>query len=104
MFLTCKQVSNRLSKEDYAKLSPFRKFTLVLHVLICPICGRYNRMVMKFQDMARIYRTKEEEILESTDPDAPRLADDTRSRLQEQLNAAAGKEQGNGEHMEPPIS
>jgi len=91
MFLTCKQVSNHLSEEDYARLSPFRKATLKFHVMICPICGKYNRMVMKFQDMARTFRMKEEEALESTDPDAPHLSDDSRSKLQEQLDQASGK-------------
>ena len=89
MFFTCKQVSNHLSKEDYEKLGPFRKWTLILHVIICPICGKYNRLVMKFQDMSRIFRDKEEELLESTDPDAPRLDADSRTKLQERLNQAA---------------
>lgn len=88
MFITCKQVSNHLSKEDYNKLSPFRKATLKFHVLVCPICGRYNRMVMKFQDMARIFRQKEEEALESTDPNAPHLSEEARKKLQEQLEQA----------------
>lgn len=91
MFITCKQVSNHLSKEDYEKLSPFRKATLKFHVIICPICGKYNRMVMKFQDMARTFRKKEEEYLESESPDAPHLSEDSRSKLQDQLNQAAGK-------------
>ena len=89
MFFTCKQVSNHLSKEDYEKLPPLKKASLKFHVLICPICGKYNRMVMKFQDMSRVFRQKEEELMESTDPGAPTLSADSRSKLQEQLNQAA---------------
>ena len=89
MFLTCKQVSNQLSKEDYEKLSPFRKATLKFHVAICPVCGQYNKMVMKFQDISRNFRQKEEEMLESTDPDAPHLSDSSRIKLQEQLDKAS---------------
>ncbi|MDA3874732.1 MAG: hypothetical protein PF795_12340 [Kiritimatiellae bacterium] len=85
MFLTCKQVSNHLSKEDYDKLSPFRKYTLKFHVWICPICGKYNRQVMKFQDMARIFRKKEEELLESNDPKNPHLDEAARRRLEENV-------------------
>jgi hypothetical protein len=91
MFITCKQVSNHLSKEDYEKLPPFQKATLKFHVLVCPICGAYNRMVMKFQDMSRVFREKEEELLESTDPDAPHLSEDARTKLQEQLNQATSE-------------
>jgi hypothetical protein len=88
MFFTCKQVSNHLSKEDYDKLPPLKKFSLKLHVLICPICGKYNKQVMKFQDLARIFRKKEEEILESTDPESPHLDEIARFRLKETLKQA----------------
>lgn len=91
LFFTCKQVSDHLAKEDYDKLPPLAKLSLKIHVLFCPICGKYNRNVMKFQDMTRIFRKKEEEIMESTDPEAPSLSDDARSRLQEQLNQAASE-------------
>ncbi len=83
MFLTCKQVSNHLSKEDYAKLSPFRKFTLKLHVLICPVCGKYNQQVMKFQDMARTFRKQEEDFLEDDRPESPHLNEDSKKRMAE---------------------
>jgi hypothetical protein len=91
MFLTCKQVSNQLSNEDYDRLSPFRKATLKFHVFICPVCGKYNRMVMKFQDISRNFRLKEEEQLESTAPDAPHLSEEARAKLQETLSQAGGK-------------
>ena len=91
MFFTCKQVSNHLSKEDYDKLPPLKKASLKFHVLICPICGKYNRMVMKFQDMSRVFRKKEEELLESNDPEAPCLSPDCRAKLQEQINQAASE-------------
>lgn len=83
MFFTCKQVSTHLSKEDYDKLPPFRKLTLKFHVLICPICGKYNKQVMKFQDMARTFRKKQDEILEDDSPGSPKLDEDSKKRLQE---------------------
>ncbi|MEX2605781.1 MAG: hypothetical protein WD708_00410 [Kiritimatiellia bacterium] len=88
MFFTCKQVSNHLSKEDYDKLPPLKKFSLKLHVILCPICGKYNRQVMKFQDMARIFRKKEEELLESADPQSPHLDEAARLRLEATLKRA----------------
>ena len=61
--ITCKQVSNALSKEDYEKLSPWRKFCLKLHVKLCVVCGRFNRQVMDSQDMCRCYKAHEESML-----------------------------------------
>ena len=60
--LTCKQVSNALSKEDYEKLSPLKRFFLKLHVKLCIFCGKFNRQVMESQDMCRCYQEHEEEL------------------------------------------
>ena len=87
MFFTCKQVSNHLAKEDYDALPRWRKCTLVFHVILCPICGAYNRQVMKFQDMARTFRGKEKAYLEMDSPDSPHLAEASRDRMKEALRA-----------------
>ena len=60
--LTCKQVSNALSKEDYEKLPPLRRFFLNLHVKLCVFCGKFNRQVMESQDMCRCYKEHEETL------------------------------------------
>jgi len=60
--LTCKQVSNALSKEDYEKLPPLRRFFLRLHVKLCVFCGKFNQQVMDSQDMCRCYKQHEEEL------------------------------------------
>ncbi len=92
MFFTCKQVSEHLSKEDYAKLPPFRKFTLIFHVMFCPICGKYNRQVMKFQDMARKFRKQEEDFLESDSPNFPSMDTSAKDRLKASLEQAQATE------------
>ena len=56
---TCKQVSHSLSKGDYAKLSPAKKFFLWLHVKLCFFCGKFNRQVMDSQDMCRHFKEYE---------------------------------------------
>ncbi|WPJ94816.1 hypothetical protein SH580_15395 [Coraliomargarita algicola] len=61
---TCKQVSQALSKEDYEKLSPTRRFLLRLHVKLCIFCGKFNRQVMDAQDMCRCYKQHEESVAE----------------------------------------
>ncbi len=92
LFFTCKQVSKHLSKEDYEKLPPLQKLSLKFHVLICPVCGAYNRQVMKFQDMVRGLRAREEAALEREDPEAPHLDDATREKLKAALKEARQKE------------
>jgi hypothetical protein len=86
LFFTCKQVSRQLSREDYESLPPLGKLTLKFHVLICPVCGAYNRQVMKFQDLVRTFRARKEAELES--PAAPTLDDERRARMKEALRQA----------------
>jgi hypothetical protein len=57
--LTCKQVAKNLADRDYAELSPLKRLSLKLHVLLCVVCGRYHRHVMRFQDGVRRYRRGE---------------------------------------------
>lgn len=57
--LSCKQVSNTLSQNDYATLPPMQKFLLKLHVKLCVFCGKFNSQVMDSQDMCRCYKKRE---------------------------------------------
>ena len=81
--LTCKQVSNALSKEDYEKLPPLRRFFLKFHVKFCVFCGKYNRQVMDSQDMCRCYRQHEEELVDQR----PKLDGRKKDELKELLSA-----------------
>ena len=83
--LTCKQVSNALSKEDYEKLPPLRRFFLKLHVKLCVFCGKFNRQVMDSQDMCRCYRQHEEELVDQR----PKLDGRKKDELKELLSAQA---------------
>ena len=83
---TCKQVSHALSKEDYEKLSPCRKFFLKLHVKLCIFCGKFNRQVMDNQDICRHYRQEEEGHLET----GPELDEAKKDALKELLAAHSG--------------
>lgn len=85
--LTCKQVSNALSKEDYEKLPPLKRFFLKLHVKLCVFCGKFNRQVMESQNMCRCYREHEEELVQLR----PGLDHDKKEALKELLAAQAEK-------------
>ena len=63
--LTCKQVSEALTREDYEKFSPTRQFFLKLHVKFCFVCGKFNRQVMASQDMCRCYKEHKEKHIET---------------------------------------
>lgn len=79
--LTCKQVSNALSKEDYEKLPPFRRFLLKLHVKLCIFCGKFNKQVMESQDMCRCFK-EQEESMEDT---RPKMDEDKKDELKRLL-------------------
>ena len=79
--LTCKQVSNALSKEDYEKLPPLRRFFLKLHVKLCIFCGKFNRQVMESQDMCRCFKEREEELVEAR----PKLDESKKEELKKVL-------------------
>ncbi len=79
--LTCKQVSNALSKEDYEKLSPMRKFFLKLHVKLCIFCGKFNGQVMESQDMCRCYKEHEQDVESAR----PKLDTDKKEALKQLL-------------------
>lgn len=79
--LTCKQVSNALSKEDYEKLSPLRRFFLKLHVKLCVFCGKFNRQVMDSQDMCRCFKEREEEL----NRERPKLDENKKEELRKLL-------------------
>lgn len=78
---TCKQVSNALSKEDYEKMPPYRRFLLRLHVKLCIFCGKFNRQVMDSQDMCRYYRAQEDHIADHRPPLDPAKKDELRDLL-----------------------
>ncbi len=78
--LTCKQVSRALAEEDYQAMSCWRKMGLRLHVCLCFVCGKYNRNVMLFQDMARAYRRFEE-------TDVPPAPEETKQKWKVQLDS-----------------
>jgi thioredoxin-related protein len=78
---TCKQVSNALSKEDYDKLPPMRRFFLKLHVKLCIFCGKFNKQVMDSQDMCRCYKEHEENMVDYR----PKMEDDKKSELKKLL-------------------
>lgn len=94
LIFTCKQASHHLSREDYEKLPAMQKLSLKFHVFICPVCGAYNRQVMKFQDMVRTFRKREEEMLEQETPETPHLHVEARERMKAKLREAAATESG----------
>ncbi|MGC6455063.1 MAG: hypothetical protein ACON46_00870 [Coraliomargaritaceae bacterium] len=78
---TCKQVSRVLQNEDYANLSPTRRFFLNLHIKLCAICGKFNKQIIEDQDLCCNYKKQEESLLESQ----PRLNPEQKDALKQLL-------------------
>lgn len=80
MILTCKQVSKALAESDYKDLPRKQRIMLKLHVAICFVCHGFNRNIMRFQDLVRTFRDKEDELAAETP-----LPEDARQRMQSEI-------------------
>lgn len=74
LMLRCKQVSDALAAHRYWEMSWRQRLGMRLHVLLCAVCGRYNRQVMDLQDASREYTRFEEGL-----PDG--LSDERKAKL-----------------------
>lgn len=79
--LTCKQVSKALAEGDYKNLPPRQQLMLRLHVALCFICHGFNRNIMRFQDLVRVFRGKEDDLAFG-----PPLPETTRQRIREEID------------------
>jgi multidrug resistance efflux pump len=57
--LTCKQVSEALAHKNYSELPRLKRWALLLHVKLCPICGKFNQQIMRSQEMFSRYKELE---------------------------------------------
>lgn len=57
--LTCKQVSEALAHKNYSELPRLKRWALLLHVKLCPICGKFNQQIMRSQEMFSRYKEQE---------------------------------------------
>lgn len=84
--LTCKEVAKCLADGDYAELPRWRRFFLKCHTLLCFVCGRYHRHLMRFQDGVRRYRYRESFRAAPPDPNF-RLQSDEREAIRQTLQS-----------------
>lgn len=80
MILTCKQVSKALADGDYKDLPASQRFMLRMHVAICFLCHGFNRNIMRFQDLVRTFRGKEDNL-----SFGPPLPEETRQRIRDEI-------------------
>ena len=84
--ITCKQVSNALSKEDYKDMPFIRRILLRLHVSLCLFCGKFNKQVIESQNMCSCYK-ENEHTLATLRPKMNTMKKEELSRLlQSQIN------------------
>ncbi len=87
--LRCKQVSQALASSKYWDLPLRKRIGLRMHVVLCLVCGPFNRFVMLMQDASRHYRKHE---MNGTPPDNMKLPDDAKQRIQEALAREANQD------------
>lgn len=80
----CKDVARSLDRERHWKLPFLKRLAMWLHVLICPVCGRYHRDVIRSQEGARgLIEDEERDVGDATDEQA--LSETARRRIREAL-------------------
>lgn len=62
--IRCKHVSDALRDHNWEDLSTGKRLALRFHVMLCAVCGRFNRQIMAMQSGTRRF-TEEEEHLHS---------------------------------------
>lgn len=82
--LTCKQVSEALAHKNYSELPRLKRWALLLHVKLCPICGKFNQQIMRSQEMFSRYKEQESSGLHSKH----NLARASKEQLKKQLQQA----------------
>lgn len=58
--LRCKHVADALARVNFHDLRWIQRTGLLLHVFLCPCCGRYHRDVIRCQDQARRFRDRDD--------------------------------------------
>lgn len=82
---TCKQVSRTLADHRYWNLPFHRRLGLKIHVLLCAVCGKYNRQVMMMQETAHAF--SKHELDDPPKGDAERLSESAREKIRQALAA-----------------
>jgi len=60
--IRCKHVSEALRDHNWEDLPPMRKFALRMHIMLCAVCGRFNRQIMQMQSGTRRFVESEEHL------------------------------------------
>mgnify|MGYP001200604518 CR=1 FL=1 len=84
--ITCKQVSNALSKEDYKDMPFVRRILLRLHVSLCLFCGKFNKQVIESQNMCSCYKENEDTLADLRPKMDPLKKEELSRLLQSQMN------------------
>lgn len=85
--LTCKQVSEALAHKNYSELPRLKRWALLLHVKLCPICGKFNQQIMRSQELFSRYKQQESSGLHSQHNLERASKEQLKKQLQEAMEA-----------------
>ena len=57
--LRCKHVSDALAKKNFRDLTWLQRIGAIIHVVLCPLCGKFNRDIIKMQETTREFSEKD---------------------------------------------
>lgn len=85
--LTCKQVSEALAHKNYSELPRLKRWAILLHVKLCPICGKFNQQIMRSQELFSRYKQQESSGLHSQHNLERASKEQLKKQLQEAMEA-----------------
>ena len=59
--LRCKQVSDALAKKNFRDFTWRERIGALLHIVLCPLCGKFNKDIITMQETTREFSEKEQE-------------------------------------------
>lgn len=57
--IRCKHVADALAATNIEDLPKWRRWAALVHISLCPCCGRFHRDVIRLQRLARAYRDED---------------------------------------------
>ena len=80
----CRQVAQALRDSRFWELPKRKRVGLLIHVFLCPMCGKYHREVVDFHRCIHDYLEKE---AVDEPPESLKLSEDARRKIGEALKS-----------------
>ena len=81
--LRCKQVSDALAKKNFRDFSWGQRIGAMIHMILCPLCGKFNKDIITMQETTREFSEKDQVSEAELEPEAKERIN---KKIRESLN------------------